>query len=89
MTADETMEPECQHDPDRVSDAAAQGADKADCHQETHAEGQQGPEAMQEVVAKPLALPARLQNEQTGAQGTPKAVASTLVNVTQHKTKQH
>lgn len=44
-------------------------------------EDQQEPEAMQEDPVKPIARPARLQPESHGAQGTPKAVASTLVRL--------
>ena len=43
---------------------------------------QQQPEAMQEDLVKPIARPVRLQDGLQGAQGTPKAVASTLVSFT-------
>lgn len=42
---------------------------------------QQQPEAMQEDLVKPTVRSARLQDDvQGGAQGTPKALASTLVS---------
>lgn len=43
-------------------------------------EQQQQPEAMQEDLVKPIARPVRLHDGLQGAQGTPKAVASTLVS---------
>lgn len=44
---------------------------------------QQQPEAMQEDLAKPIMRSVRLQDDvQGGAQGTPKALASTLVSCT-------
>lgn len=41
---------------------------------------QQQPEAMQEDLVKPIARPVRLHDSLQGPQGTPKAVASTLVS---------
>ena len=52
-----------------------------DSKQQVMQEDQQEPEAMQEDPVKPVARPARLQPEPHGAQGTPKAVASTLVRL--------
>ncbi|KAL3140237.1 hypothetical protein ABBQ38_004511 [Trebouxia sp. C0009 RCD-2024] len=48
-------------------------------------EQQQQPEAMQEDLVKPIARPVRLHDGLQGAQGTPKAVASTLL---QHQQQQ-
>ena len=43
---------------------------------------QQAPEPMQEEETKPAVLAVGLKDEGQGAQGTPKAAASTLVSVT-------
>ena len=46
------------------------------------AQQQQQPEAMKEDLVKPVAHSVRLQGDEQGGQGTPKALASTLVSST-------
>lgn len=67
-------------DPMDQDSAEAPDSDQMRQHDQQQLQQQQ-PEAMQEDLVKPTGRAVRLQDSLQGAQGTPKAVASTLVSV--------